>query len=94
MGRKNRSRSVAAGRKARRRRHARSSPRISNMVITDCPGCALCDALAASGVPVWNVWDDGPQQAESPRRDGPGLSFDQTPDSAEVIYGDKRTPGA
>ena len=40
------------------------------LVFTDCPGCPLCDLLDVA---------DWPLQAESPRRDGPGLSFDQTP---------------
>lgn len=74
------------------RKGSRVTPRSPRyMLITDCPGCPVCDAFAASAYGVWRVWDDGPRQAESPGRDGPGLSFDQAPVLAEEIYGDHRS---
>jgi hypothetical protein len=69
---------VTARRKTRRGRYTPPKS-IRYMLFTDCPGCPVCDVLAASTDGVFVVREHVPRQAERPRRDGPGLSFDQTP---------------
>lgn len=56
------------------------------VVFTDCPGCELCEALTGTGGSFTTIHRIGagpgqsvPTKAESPRRHGPGLSFDPTP---------------
>jgi hypothetical protein len=53
-----------------------------SVLVTDCPGCRLCELLGRDlTIPVsgWLVGDDGPPYSEEPGATNSGPSFDQTP---------------
>ncbi len=54
-----------------------------DILVTDCPGCRLCELLASGGIPAsgWLVGDDGPPYSEEPGALNSGSLFDQTPGS-------------
>jgi hypothetical protein len=55
-----------------------------DILVTDCPGCRLCELLGrAGGIPAsgWLVGDDGPPYSEEPGAINSGPFFDQTPSS-------------
>ncbi len=60
--------------------------RVTTVLVTDCPGCRLCELLGRdmTGIPVsgWLVGDDGPPYSEEPGAINSGPFFDQTPVAA------------
>ncbi len=59
--------------------------RVTGVLVTDCPGCRLCELLGrGGGIPAsgWLVGDDGPPHSEEPGAVHSGPLFDQTPVAA------------
>lgn len=73
------------GDSTRRRSDQFKTRRAPVFMLTDCPGCRLCDLLGrSSSIPVSSrlVGHDGSPYSEEPGADHAGSLFDQTPDSA------------